>query len=51
MVVDISKEDIAKQAVLNRLRSNIPAGMGNLTRLISTLKSPVKLIDKEKANA
>jgi hypothetical protein len=51
MVTDISKEDTAKQAVLNRLRSNIPAGMGNLTRLISTLKSPVKLIDKEKANA
>jgi hypothetical protein len=51
MVTDISKEDSAKQAVLNRLRSNIPAGMGNLTRLISTLKSPVKVIDKEKTNA
>jgi hypothetical protein len=51
MVTDISKEDSAKQAVLNRLRSNIPVGMGNLTRLISTLKSPVKVIDKEKTNA
>jgi hypothetical protein len=51
MVTDISKEDTAKQAVLKRLRSNIPAGMGNLTRLISTLKSPVESFNKEDNNA
>lgn len=51
MLSHVSKEDSAKQAVLKRLRSNIPAGMANLTRLISTLKPPVKVIDKEKTYA
>ena len=47
MVTDISKEDSAKQAVLQRLRGNIPEGMGNLTRLISTLTPSVKTAKKE----
>ncbi|GGP70740.1 hypothetical protein GCM10009347_39730 [Shewanella algicola] len=42
LVVDAPKDDIEKQAILLRLRSNAPKAMENLMRLIATLNMPKK---------
>ena len=42
LVADIAKDDIEKQAILMRLRSNMPKAMENLMRLIATLNMPKK---------
>lgn len=42
LVADVAKDDTEKQAIIMRLRSNVPKAMENLMRLIATLPMPKK---------
>ena len=45
LVADVAKDDTEKQAIIMRLRSNVPKAMENLMRLIATLPMPKKEAD------
>jgi len=40
LVADVAKDDVPKRAVLQRLRSNAPLAMQNLTKLIAMIDKP-----------
>lgn len=42
LVADVSPDDVEKQLVIQRLRSNVPKAIENLMRLIATINTPKK---------